>query len=65
MIVPLAVMLFAFIWQYLPEDLRQKVPEGWDAALLIPVILLSGWFAFAVSVPLETVLFNGIIARLV
>jgi phosphate transport system permease protein len=59
MIVPLAVMLFAFIWQNLPEDLRQKVPEGWDAALLIPVILLSGWFAFAVSVPLEAALFNG------
>ncbi|MEF3075837.1 ABC transporter permease subunit [Methylobacter sp. Wu1] len=59
MIVPLAVMLFAFLWQNLPEDLRQKVPEGWDAALLIPVILLSGWFAFAVSVPLEAALFNG------
>lgn len=59
MIVPLAVMLFAFIWQNLPEDLRQKVPEGWDAALLIPVILLSAWFAFAVSAPLEAVLFNG------
>ncbi|WP_442498369.1 ABC transporter permease subunit [Methylobacter sp. sgz302048] len=59
MIVPLAVMLFAFLWQNLPEDLRQKVPEGWDAALLMPVILLSGWFAFAVSVPLEAALFNG------
>jgi phosphate transport system permease protein len=59
MIVPLAVMLFAFLWQNLPEDLRQKMPEGWDAALLIPVILLSSWFAFAVSVPLESALFNG------
>lgn len=59
MIVPLAVMLFAFLWQNLPEDVRHKVPEGWDAALLIPIILLSAWFAFAVSVPLESALFNG------
>jgi phosphate transport system permease protein len=59
MIVPLAVMLFAFAWHNLPEGLRQKVPEGWDAALLIPAILLSGWLAFAASGPLEALLFNG------
>lgn len=59
MIVPLAVMLFAFAWHNLPEGPRQKVPEGWDAALLIPVILLSGWLAFAASGPLEALLFNG------
>lgn len=59
MLVPLAVMLFAAFWHNLPETIRQKVPEGWDAALLIPVILLSGWLAFAVSEPLEALLFNG------
>ncbi|CAA9891147.1 Phosphate transport system permease protein [Candidatus Methylobacter favarea] len=58
-IVPLGVMLFAFLWQTLPKTIQQKLPEGWDAALLIPVILLSGWFAFAVSVPLEALLFHG------
>jgi phosphate transport system permease protein len=59
MIVPIGVMLFAFLWQTLPKAIQQKIPEGWDAALLIPVILLSGWFAFAVSVPLEAFLFHG------
>ncbi len=59
MIIPLGVMLFAYAWQCMPEKLRHKVPEGWDAALLIPVILLSGWFAFAISVPLESWCFNG------
>ena len=57
--LPIAIMLFAFFWQYLPKSLRQKIPEGWDAAILIPVIILISWFAFAISVPLETLLFHG------
>jgi len=59
MIIPLGVMLFAYAWQYLPKDLLESIPEGWESALLIPVILLSAWFAFSVSVPLEALLFNG------
>jgi phosphate transport system permease protein len=59
MIIPLGVMLFAYAWQYLPKDLQESIPDGWEAALLIPVILLSAWFAFSVSVPLEGLLFHG------
>ncbi|TAL49366.1 MAG: ABC transporter permease subunit, partial [Methylovulum sp.] len=59
LLVPIAVMLFAYAWQYLPKAILEKVPEGWDGALLIPVIALSGWFAFTVSVPLEAWLFDG------
>ena len=59
MIVPVGVMLFAYAWQYLPETLRHQIPEGWEAAILIPVILLISWFAFSVSVPLEALLFHG------
>ncbi|MDO9425058.1 MAG: ABC transporter permease subunit [Methylobacter sp.] len=59
MIVPVGVMLFAFAWQFLPKAIAKNISEGWDAAILIPVILLSGWLAFKVSVPLETYLFHG------
>jgi phosphate transport system permease protein len=59
MIVPVGVMLFAFAWQFVPKAIAHKISEGWDAAILVPVILLSGWFAFKVSVPLETFLFHG------
>jgi phosphate transport system permease protein len=59
MIIPLGVMLFAYAWQYLPKNLLESIPEGWEAALLIPVILLSAWFAFSVSVPLENLFFQG------
>ena len=59
MLVPVTVMLFAYAWQYLPETIKQKIPEGWEAAILIPVILLGSWFAISVSVPLEAFVFHG------
>ncbi len=59
MLVPVGVMLFAYAWQYLPETIKQQIPEGWEAAILIPVILLGSWFAISVSVPLEAFLFHG------
>jgi phosphate transport system permease protein len=57
--LPIAIMSFAFFWQYLPKTLRQKIPEGWDAAILIPVIIIVSWLAFTISVPLESFLFHG------
>ncbi|MFZ2726905.1 MAG: ABC transporter permease subunit [Methylococcaceae bacterium] len=58
-LAPVGVLVFAFSWQFLPEELRHKIPEGWDAALLVPVILFCGWFAFTIATPIEVLLFNG------
>ncbi len=59
-IVPLTVVIFALSFQtFLPEEMRKSIPDGWEAAILIPVILIGGWFAFSISVPLETFLFHG------
>ena len=59
LVVPIAVIVFAFFWQKLPESIRHIIPIGWDAALLIPVILLNSWLAFVVSGPLESTFFGG------
>ncbi|MGJ0486342.1 MAG: ABC transporter permease subunit [Methylomicrobium sp.] len=58
-LLPVGVFLFALLWQLAPKAIRHKVPEGWEGVLLIPVLLFTGWFAFGVSVPLESVLFGG------
>ncbi|MCX7066794.1 MAG: ABC transporter permease subunit [Methylococcales bacterium] len=58
-LLPVGVMAFAYLWHNLPKQILEKIPEGWEAAILIPVILIIGWFAFAISVPLETLLFHG------
>jgi phosphate transport system permease protein len=59
MLLPLTVMIFAYLWQYLPEKYRHKIPEGWNAAVLIPVILFGGWLAIQLSTPIESLCFNG------
>ncbi len=59
MLVPIGVMIFAYCWQLLPKSIRHRVANGWDAALLIPVIIISAWFAFAISPMIESVFFAG------
>lgn len=59
LVVPVCVLLFAFAWRCAPKRFTQNLTEGWDAALLIPVILLSSWLAFAISVPIESSMFEG------
>ncbi|MAC45748.1 MAG: phosphate ABC transporter permease [Oceanospirillum sp.] len=58
-LMPLGIVGFAFAWAQMPSKVRHAVPDGWDAALLIPVVLIVGWFALSLSQPLETVLFDG------
>jgi phosphate transport system permease protein len=58
-LLPAGVLLFALGWQFVPKAVRHKIPEGWEGALLIPVMLFTGWFAFQASVPLEPALFGG------
>ena len=58
-LLPLGMLLTAMSWQGLPARLRQWVPEGWHAIVLIPVLLLLGWGAVAFSPLLETWLFHG------
>src|SRR5690606_13791775 len=35
------------------------VPTGWDAALLMPVVVLIGYLSFALNDPMELALFGG------
>jgi len=57
--LPVSVLVLAFCWQFLPARYRQRVPESWEAMLLIPCLILVSWLSFAISGPLEIWLFNG------
>ncbi|NOZ54008.1 MAG: ABC transporter permease subunit [Gammaproteobacteria bacterium] len=59
LIMPIGVLLFAYGWQCLPRRIRQLVPDGWFAAILVPVIILIAWFSLSMSHPLELWLFDG------
>ena len=59
LLLPASVIIAAYCWGRLPGRLRHKVPEGWEAALLLPVIIVAGIFSFTLSQPLEIALFGG------
>ncbi len=59
LLVPPGVLLFAWGWQRLPLPWRRRIPEGWDAALLIPVLIVLGALAWSSGPPLEKLLFDG------
>lgn len=61
--LPLGVLLFAFLWSRLPLRLRTLVPEGWHAAVLVPVVIFIGWGSFAANDSLELWLFGGDMRR--
>jgi len=58
-VFPVGLLVFAWAWTYLPGRIRHLVPDGWHAALLIPVILLLGYAAIAVAPFIEAVFFGG------
>lgn len=59
LLMPFGILLAGFAWSRLPESLRLRVPDGWEAAILIPVILFTGWGALTMSPFLETWFFGG------
>ncbi len=59
LLVPLAVVLASWVWFHVPRAVRALIPDGWEGALLIPVLLVAGWISIQLSVPLENALFGG------
>jgi len=57
--LPLAFLLIAFAWAQLPRGLRNRVPGGWEAVILIPVVCLLVWGLVALSPLIEIRFFDG------
>ena len=58
-LLPLGTLVFARLWSLLPGSLRHRLPDGWEGALLIPVLVLLAALAFAIGTPLENLFFDG------
>lgn len=57
--LPIMIILTAWGWTKLPRQWREKIPDGWEAAVLIPVVLLVGYLSMSFSSTLELWLFDG------
>ena len=56
LILPIGFIVCAWLWGYLPN---KSIYEGWEAALLIPVVLFLIWLSMSLSGPIENMFFNG------
>ncbi|SFG97387.1 ABC transporter permease subunit [Neptunomonas qingdaonensis] len=59
LVVPIAIVTFGFLWAQVPDRIRFLIPEGWDALLLVPVVILATLFSLFVSDGIESLLFGG------
>jgi len=57
--MPIVMLLMAFLWRYVPAVIRGRVAAGWEAALLVPVVLGFGWAMVSLSPYIEVWFFDG------
>ncbi len=56
---PLVMLIFGFTWSRLPDAIRNSIGPGWEALMLVPVVLLTGWFVISSSPWIEVAFFDG------
>jgi len=59
LVLPIGILLASWLWERLPEVIRHAVPEGWEAALLLPVVLILVLLSMSFSPFMEQLWFNG------
>ena len=57
--IPLSIFAAALAWRQLPDGIRHRLPEGWEAGVLIPVVIAAVSFSIYISAPIENLLFAG------
>ncbi len=56
LILPAGFLLCAWLWGFIPN---KSIYEGWEAALLVPVVLFLIWLSMQLSAPIEDLFFDG------
>ncbi len=56
LILPAGFILCAWLWRFVPN---KSVFEGWEALILIPVVLFLIWLSMVLSSPIEILFFDG------
>lgn len=58
-LLPVIMLVTGFIWSRFPESIRVRVPEGWEAVILVLPIILTVWACVALSPLAEVWFFDG------
>ena len=58
-LLPFSTVLVAAIWHFLPQKIINRIPQGAHVIILIPVLLLVGYFSVLASPLVEDLVFDG------
>jgi phosphate transport system permease protein len=58
-LMPAGILLFGLLWTQVPRAVRDNIPAGWEAAILVPAILFIGWACVKMSPLLDIWFFGG------
>jgi len=59
LVMPAGLLLFAWFWSNAEWRIKKFVPEGWEALLLIPVLIILGVASIEIANPLQNLFFGG------
>lgn len=57
--LPVTMLVVGLLWSTLPSAIRNNIPEGWEAAILVLPLILIGWGCVALSPYMEVWFFDG------
>lgn len=58
-LMPFGILVASYVWHLLPSAFKARVGDGWDAAILLPIVALLIWFFFQLGHPIEAAFFDG------
>ncbi|MBT8062781.1 MAG: ABC transporter permease subunit [Xanthomonadales bacterium] len=59
LVLPVGLLLFAYWWSHYTGPFKSWVREGWEPALLLPVIVALVYLSLLLAEPLQVVFFGG------
>lgn len=57
--LPVCMVGSAYLYHLLPTALKDRVPSGWEAAFMLPILAIMFWFFFQIGHPIEAAFFGG------
>lgn len=57
--MPFAILAFGLAIAYTPQSLRNRISSGWQAALLVPIVILVGWMSLGMGEFFDAWFFDG------
>jgi len=59
LVLPLMIVLASYAWHLIPASFTNRIPPGWEAALLIPVVMFAIYLSLVLGDWVEGAFFAG------